>query len=141
MRLDDAPSIQARASTTKNGKIASIPLHPKAEEALRGLHNDAVQPLDYVFRGRLPEMDVMRRDLNAAGIPYRDEEGRVFDFHALRMTFGTWWTLSGATPRETMEAMRHSDIKLTMGIYTDAGKLALREAMNKLPNWMEVTHK
>jgi len=49
------------------------------------------------------------------------------------MTFGTNLTLSGAAPRVVMELMRHSDIKLTMKISTDAGRLPLTESVNLLP--------
>lgn len=40
---------------------------------------------------------ILNRDLKAAGIPKRDDRGRTVDVHA----------------------MRHSDIKLTMGVCTD----------------------
>jgi len=32
-----------------------------------------------------------------------------------------------------MEAMRHSDLKLTMKVYTDAGQLPVRAARLRLP--------
>ena len=55
------------------------------------------------------------------------------DFHALRLTFGTNLVLSGAHPRVVQELMRHSDIRLTMKLYTDASKLPMREAVAALP--------
>ena len=54
-------------------------------------------------------------------------------FHALRKTFGTALVLNGEQPRVVMEAMRHSDIRLTMKLYTDASKLPMREAVAVLP--------
>ncbi len=89
-------------------------------------------PFSPVFRF-IPRVNTLRRDLVAAGIPFLDGEGRRADLHALRVTYGTNLTLSGAAPRVVMELMRHSDIKLTMKIYTDAGKLPLAEAVMKLP--------
>ena len=50
------------------------------------------------------------------------------------MTYGTNLSLSGALPRVVMELMRHSDIKLTMKIYTDAGQLPLADAVGRLPS-------
>jgi len=42
----------------------------------------------------------------------------------------------GAAPRVVMELMRHSDIKLTMKIYTDAGQLPLADTIFKLPGYV-----
>ena len=36
-------------------------------------------------------------------------------------------------PRVVMEAMRHSDIKLTMKLYTEAKQLPVAAAMKRLP--------
>ena len=62
---------------------------------------------------------IFNRDLAAAGIPKRDDRGRTLDVHALRTTFGTLLSSTGTLPRVAQAAMRHSDIKLTMGVYTD----------------------
>jgi integrase len=84
-----------------------------------------------------------RRDLAGAGIVYKDEElGRRVDLHALRKTFGTALVLNGEQPRVVMEAMRHSDLKLTMKLYTDAGQLPVGAALGRLPwNKVRVTEK
>lgn len=55
------------------------------------------------------------------------------DLHALRKTFGTALVLNGEQPRVVMEAMRHSDLKLTMKLYTDAGQLPVGAALARLP--------
>jgi integrase len=59
---------------------------------------------------------ILDRDLRAAGIPKRDDRGRTVDVHAMRTTFGTLLSRTGAAPRTAQAAMRHSDIKLTMGV-------------------------
>jgi hypothetical protein len=41
--------------------------------------------------------------------------------------------LNGEHPRVVMEAMRHSDLKLTMRLYTDAGQLPVGAALARLP--------
>ena len=46
----------------------------------------------------------MRRDLEAAGIAYRDVSGRVVDFHAFRHTFVTRLAQSGVGPAVAREA-------------------------------------
>ncbi|MDB5310655.1 MAG: hypothetical protein JWO38_4857, partial [Gemmataceae bacterium] len=76
---------------------------------------------------------ILDRDLNAAGIPKRDDRGRTVDVHAMRTTFGTLMSRAGVAPRTAQAAMRHSDIKLTMGVYTDPRLLDVRGAVEKLP--------
>lgn len=51
------------------------------------------------------------------------------------MVFGTWLAVSGAHPRVAMELMRHSDLKLTMKIYTDASQLPLVASVAALPSF------
>src|SRR5262249_25170211 len=76
---------------------------------------------------------ILDRDLKAAGIPKRDDRNRTVDVHAMRTTFGTMLSKTGTAPRTAQAAMRHSDIKLTMGVYTDPGLLDVRGAVEKLP--------
>ena len=89
---------------------------------------------------------ILDRDLVAAGIARRvevspgkwkidkrDERGRTVDIHALRHTFGTLLSKGGVAPRTAQAAMRHSDINLTMGTYTDPKLLDVAGAMDALP--------
>ena len=76
---------------------------------------------------------ILDRDLEHAGIPKRDDRGRTLDVHALRTTFGTLMSKGGVSPRTAQAAMRHSDIKLTMGVYTDPRLLDVRGALGTLP--------
>ena len=57
--------------------------------------------------------------------------GRTIDVHALRTTFGTHLSKGGVAPRTAQAAMRHSDIKLTMGVYTDPRLLDVRGASGR----------
>ena len=76
---------------------------------------------------------ILNRDLEAAGIPKKDERGRSVDIHAMRHTFGTWLSKGGVAPRTAQTAMRHSDIDLTMQVYTDPKLLDVRGAVESLP--------
>jgi integrase len=80
-------------------------------------------------------MKTFRRDLSRAGIVYQDAVGRRVDFHSLRMVFDTWLAVSGAHSRVAMELMRHSDLKLTMKIYTDVSQLPLTASVAALPSF------
>ena len=77
--------------------------------------------------------DMIRFDLKRAGVPYRDERGRVADFHSLRMTFITNLTLAGVSPQAAQRLARHSDINLTMNTYTQLGVDFQAGAVESLP--------
>ncbi len=68
-----------------------------------------------------------------AGIPKRDDRDKTVDIHSLRKTFNTWLAGAGVAPRIAQELMRHEDIDLTMGVYTDAGLFDLSAAVEALP--------
>ena len=76
---------------------------------------------------------ILDRDLEAAGIPKKDERGRTVDIHALRHTFGTHLSKNGVAPRTAQAAMRHSSLDLTMNVYTDPELLDVAGAMEALP--------
>ncbi len=128
----EQPTLVARETTTKNRKMARIPLHKEAARALREFREDSAAS-GQIFLGIFPKIATFRKDLEAAGIEKFDARGRKVDFHSLRKTFGTLLGLSGATLQLRMEAMRHSDPKLTMKTYTDSELLPLRETIAMLP--------
>lgn len=130
------PCVRVPASISKNRRTALLPLGAELAAQLRA-EAGAAAPFAFAFKGRVPEVETLRRDLARAGIAYEDELGRKVDLHALRKTFGTALVLSGAAPRVVMEAMRHSDLKLTMKTYMDAGQLPVRQAVALLP-WNRV---
>lgn len=77
---------------------------------------------------------MLRKDLEAAGIPYVDDRGRYADFHSLRHTFITNLASSGVHPKTAQALARHSDINLTMSRYTHSVLEAQSEAVNRLPD-------
>ncbi len=76
---------------------------------------------------------ILNRDLKRAGIPKRDDRGRMIDVHSLRHTFGSMLSRGGVAPRTAQAAMRHSKIDLTMNVYTDPALLDIRGALDALP--------
>ena len=119
----------------KNSNGSTIPLRADLAEDLRqwiGERN--LSPTSLLFTVPTGLRRILDRDMKAAGIPKRDERGRTVDVHALRTTFGTMLSTTGTAPRTAQAAMRHSDIKLTMGSYTDPKLLEVREAMERLPS-------
>ena len=51
----------------------------------------------------------------------------------MRHTFGTLLSKGGVTPRTAQAAMRHSEIDLTMNVYTDPKLLDVAGAVESLP--------
>src|SRR5438094_1044587 len=80
--------------------------------------------------------DMLRIDLAAAGIPFADADGRVCDFHAWRHSFITLLERSGVSPKLAQELARHSDIRLTMNVYTHTGLYDLGSAVASLPTML-----
>jgi len=132
----DRPSVSIIAGTAKNRTAVTLPLHPELVAELR-----AIKPLnacgtDKVLVGRmLAGMWKMKSDLKKAGIQFI-ENGRRADLHALRHTFNTNIVKTNAPPRVAMEAMRHSDIRLTMKVYTDANLLPVGDVFPLLPSFL-----
>ncbi len=133
LHLDvEQPFANVRASTTKNKKVAMIALHADVVAELRKL---PLIPGTLVF-ATIPKIDTLKRDLERAGISRIDIKGKRVDFHALRHTLGTNLALAGTAPRVAMEAMRHSDIRLTTKTYTDTAMLPVSDAVVKLPSYI-----
>jgi hypothetical protein len=76
---------------------------------------------------------MLRADLEAAGIPYRDPSGLVFDFHALRCHMATLAHAAGVSTRVVQKMMRHSTLELT-GRDTRPGVVDVEVASSLLPS-------
>jgi len=152
----DNPHIEILPSNEKAGRGARIPLRSDLAEELGDYI--AQRRVDYqkkcassgeAFRNRLssdlpmnyplfrhfPSIKTFDLDLNAAGIAKMDERGKTLDRHALRLSFGTYLSMAGVSPRIAQEAMRHSTIDLTMNVYTDPKLLDIAAAINSLPDF------
>lgn len=86
-----------------------------------------------VFRVPGELVKILKRDLKAAGIPYKDELGRFRDVHSLRHTFGTWLGETDVPARVAQEAMRHGSIELTANRYMHPSQGLTRKAVESLP--------
>ena len=133
------PFLRVPASISKNRKEAVIPLNPQLTEMLRKIRPEGVNPTIAPFHHRVPRIETLRKDLEAAVIAIRDERGRRVDFHSLRMTFGTTMLANGVHPIVVKELMRHSDLKLTTNLYTDASQLPMAKGVAALPQLPAIT--
>jgi integrase len=128
----ETPTVAVRSSISKNHKTAYLPLHLDLVVQLAALKPAGATNGDLVFKGLVPRSKRFNGHLKAAGIPKKDPQGHVADFHSLRHTFCTRLHCAGASQREAQELMRHSDPRLTASTYTDTKLLGLRAAVAKL---------
>ena len=64
---------------------------------------------------------------------YKDSQNRFADFHANRHTFITNLSKAKVSPKTAQELARHSDIRLTLGIYTHTNLDEKQRAVESLP--------
>ena len=126
------PTAMVPAGYTKNGKEAVQPLAASLAERLRPWL--ATLPSGKpVFRLSDRAAEMMRVDLQAAGIPYESAEG-VADFHSLRAVYISSLVASGASVKVCQMLARHSTPTLTIGIYAKASRHDIAAAVAALPN-------
>jgi integrase len=136
--LSESPTVTLAGACTKNGKAASQPIPPDVAERLRSYLAGRVVDSP-VWPGTWHERaaDMLRIDLDAAGIPYAVEgaDGLHYaDFHAaLRHSYVRLLDKAGATLKEAMQLARHSDPKLTMKVYGKARQSDLAGVVGRLP--------
>ena len=130
----DPPTVTVKAMYSKHRREDRLPLHPELVATLRALLPTR-SPFQAVWPGawRPLAAPMIRADLEAAGVPV-EVDGRVADFHALRVTFITGLSRAGVHPRTAMELARHGSIGLTMSVYTRLELHDTAAAIAKLPN-------
>ncbi len=128
------PTVTVQAAYSKHRREDVLPLRADTAELLRAWCRD-VEPGSPLWPGSWPEAgaEMIRQDLEAAGIPYRDRKGRVLDFHGLRHTFLTHMASSGIHPKVAQVLARHSTITLTMDRYTHLDVLNMAGDLERLP--------
>ena len=128
----ETPTVTVVAAYTKNGEAATLPLPDDLADDLAP-YLAGFAPGTPVFP--LPDKGaaMLRVDLEAAGIAYRDASDLVFDFHALRCQCATLADAAGISPRVVQRLMRHSTLELT-GRYTRPRAIDLEQAARSLPS-------
>lgn len=134
----EEPTVAVEAAYSKHRKRDVLPLRPDTAAELQGFLT-AKLPDAPAFR--LPDKPavMLRADLQAAReawlqdaptpdqsesrgasgdfLAYCDSSGRYLDFHALRHSAATLLAATGAHPKTLQTLLRHSDVRLTLGVY------------------------
>ncbi len=129
----DKPTVTVKAAYTKNKKEAVQPISRALADRLRPwlARKPARKPVFAGMTERTAEM--LRVDLDAAGVPYETDEG-VVDFHASRGSYITNLVNSGASVKICQTLARHSTPSLTIGRYAKTTPDEIRGAVESLPN-------
>ncbi len=150
----EPPTVTVKAGYSKHRREDVLPLRPELVEALRTYLAGKLPEAPAL---RVPERtaEMMLADLEAARaawlaeaetpkehkarsessfLAYRDEAGRVADFHALRHTFITGLARGGVHPKLAQQLARHSTITLTMDRYSHTVLPDLSDALAALPD-------
>ena len=160
----EPPTVTVQAVYSKRKRTDTQVLHPDVSAHLTGwLAATDRTPTDLLFpvSGKVPggierkTSKMMRLDLAAAReawlkgaetnnervkreksdfLRYKDGHGRYADFHANRHTFITNLGRVGVSPKTAQTLARHSDIRLTMNVYSHTDLAERAEAIRRLPS-------
>lgn len=154
------PTLRLQAGVEKNRKGFTFRLRPDTAIMLRD-HLSHKAPASAAFN--LPDGQNMARMLRAdleaaraawiaqAGEDFDERQrreksdtlantrhnGAVLDFHGLRVTFITNLARAGVPVSLAMFLARHSDPRLTMGIYAKIGNTDTDDALDRLPDYRD----
>jgi len=89
-------------------------------------------PILYLFCKK--DGSPFRVDADTAWNGIREEAGlKWFKFEWLRDSYVSWLALGNVHPKVAQELVGHSEIKVTMEIYTEIQREQHRQAVNSLP--------
>ena len=128
---------------TKGKRDRIVELNDDALEELRYLKEHYPHPRLNRYLSREPHQRYYVF-CNPEGKPYRDIRTSLntalkkatlpkIDLHTLRKTYLSWLAQTGAHPKIAQMLAGHSDIGITMNVYTAVGREDMRKAVNNLP--------
>ena len=148
-------SVRVDAKDTKNKKAALLPVKAALMDRIKQ-HLSAKLPTAPAFNIPQAAAILIKKDMQAARQQWIDavkdnpkehrrrsdsdflevitHEGKA-DFHSLRHSFGTLLAESGVHPKVAMDLMRHSDINLTLALYTHSNDQQQTDAIDALPSF------
>ncbi len=137
----EPPRFSLDAGQTKNRSEAHLVLRADlaadVREWIARLTSEGRTMEDRIFE--IPDRRVFLRlfdaDLELAGIPKHDERGRVADVHCLRHSFATALARAGVATKDAQTVLRHSDVNLTLSVYSHSEFDELTTSLDALPKF------
>lgn len=156
MLASDPPLVRLNAIDSKR-RCEDIQVVKQDTAELLKQHFAGKQPTDAAFKmpSKQARPKVMKRDLESARstwleslqdpevvkemiksdfLVYKDSQGRFADFHSLRHATGSFLAAAGVSPKVAQAIMRHSDINLTMSLYSHSFREDEAKAVENLPD-------
>ncbi len=147
---DNTPTVTCAASYSKNRKEAVQPLplslipslnewldrQPMSKKLWPGTWTEKAAEM-IALDAKATREDCIRRlgSVKDDFLAIVNTDGQKLDFHALRHSYVTWIVKSGCNVRNAQMLARHSDVKLTLGVYSHVGLHDLASAVDQLPNF------
>lgn len=124
-----------QAANAKNRREDELPLSPELCEKFK-CHMALFAPMAEAFPGMYKDRgsEMIKVDLEKAGIPFEDDFEQRIDFHGLRHTCGTRMARNGVPLAVAQKIMRHSTPVLTSGYYTHILIADKARELAKLPS-------
>jgi integrase len=82
---------------------------------------------------------VIQRRAESSFLAYHNAENEFADRHGWRHTFVSLLVASGVNSNMAMELARHSSLELTLGRYAHVEQMAVVEAVNRMPQFLQAT--
>ncbi|MHC4109433.1 MAG: tyrosine-type recombinase/integrase [Planctomycetota bacterium] len=130
------PTVTVLAAFSKHRREDVLPLRADVAAQFKLWLTDRNEPSEAEVFPNFNERkgaDMLKVDLEAAGIPYKDETGKYADFHALRHTFISSLDHPDISVKVAQSLARHSSVSLTLDTYTHPKLYSERAALDKLP--------
>jgi integrase len=135
LRLDPkSPEVLIPAGSAKSRREQSVPLAANVLGLLTAAREarKAEGPDERVFPAWLmPQARTFAKDLRAAGIEPRAEDGTVADFHGMRVNLATRLSEANVPLTQAQRILRHSSPVLTASVYTRPSSTDLRAAIDR----------
>jgi integrase len=131
----ERPVVRIPGEIQKQKVDQTLPIRHDIAHMLRR-HRGNAKPGDAVFPV-VPELDDLKADLHAAGVPFSDRGGnRRLDFHAFRRTLVTMMKRAGIGLDVAHVALGHADKRTTEKWYDNdvTDKTPLTQAIEQLPS-------
>lgn len=132
-----SPAVYIKDDDEKHPRGLPLPLKADAVAMLKKYFEAYPgEPMDRAFPmpARNDGAEIVRHDLELAGIQFRNAAGEVFDFHAIRGQLATDMARAGIPIQQTQKAMRHRDINLTTRYYIHLTLEDQQSALEQLPS-------
>ncbi len=126
---------------TKRNLSSDKPLFPISRRFPGGIERKTYKMIELDLRAARDQwLDEVKDDaaeterrLKTDFLCYSNHDGLFADFHSLRHLFITNLERAGLSPKMAQTLARHSDIRLTLGVYTHVGLHDQSAAINTLP--------